>query len=229
MHKMVESFLILGVLLVCYVSSAQMAEEFRTLVINDQSGKVALFKVGNKTYVDVKRLAQIARGSISFEGNRIVLDLSCSTDITTAKKSDAEQRPDTQLSREFIKAAIEEISLMREWASALADVIQNGYPVTESWIASYQARAQTGLQATSAAISTDADRNAFQLLNSEHGTVQEWSSKLLEERKSMRAANYALSPGSLQNDPVSKKIVSCAHFLGQMLASSSFQDNPSCH
>jgi hypothetical protein len=59
--------------------------------------------------------------------------------------------------------------------------------------------------------------------------VQAWSNKLLEERKSMNAAKYALSPDALKNDPLSQKIVSCAHFLGQMLISGNFQDDHSCH
>jgi hypothetical protein len=45
----------------------------------------------------------------------------------------------------------------------------------------------------------------------------------------MNAAKYALSPSELHNDPLSQKIVSCGHFLGQMLASGDFQDDPSCH
>ena len=229
MRKTIESFFTLVFLLGPIMTSAQTSEEFWTLVINDQSGEVAISKVGDKAYIDVRRLAQIARGSISFEGNRLVLDVPCSSNLTEARQSGSEQATDSRLSGEFTKAAIEEISLMREWASTLANAIQNGYPVTESWVANYRARAQSGLDTTSAAASTDADRKAFQLLHTEFGAVQGWSAKLLEARKSLGAANYALSPGSLQNDPLSKKIVSCAHFLGQMLASSSFQDDPTCH
>jgi hypothetical protein len=81
----------------------------------------------------------------------------------------------------------------------------------------------------SSAVSTDADRNALGLLRHEFESVQEWSNKLLEARKSMNAAKYALSPSELHNDPLSQKIVSCGHFLGQMLASGDFQDDPSCH
>jgi hypothetical protein len=68
----------------------------------------------------------------------------------------------------------------------------------------------------------------LELLRKEFDWVQEWSNKLLEARKSMNAAKYALSPNELHNDPLSQKIVSCGHFLGQMLASGDFQDDPSC-
>jgi hypothetical protein len=81
----------------------------------------------------------------------------------------------------------------------------------------------------STAVSSDADRDAFQLLNHEFDAVQEWSNKLLEARKSMDTAKYSVSPTALQNDPLSQKIVSCGRFLGQMLVSGNFQDEASCH
>jgi hypothetical protein len=81
----------------------------------------------------------------------------------------------------------------------------------------------------SAAISSDGDRNAFQLLNTEFDAVQEWSNKLLEAHKSMNAGKYAVSDNALQNEPLSQRIVTCGRFLGQMLASGTFQDDPSCH
>jgi hypothetical protein len=210
-------------------TSAQMSEESRTLVINDRSDKVVVLEVGDKTYIDLKRLVQIGHGSVAYEGNRIVLTISCPEANSSVRGSETEPTPTTKLSREFAKAAIEEISLMREWASTLANAVQNGYPVTDSWVANYRAQAQSGLAMASSAVSTDADRNALGLLRHEFESVQEWSNKLLEARKSMNAAKYALSPGELHNDPLSQKIVSCGHFLGQMLASGDFQDDPSCH
>jgi hypothetical protein len=210
-------------------TSAQMSEEFRTLVINDRSDKVVVLEAGDKTYIDLKRLVQIGHGSIAYEGNRIVLTISCTETNSSARSAETEPTPTTKLSREFEKAAIEEIALMREWASTLANAVQNGYPVTDNWVANYRAQAQSGLALASSAASTDADRNALVLLRHEFESVQEWSNKLLEARKSMNAAKYALSPSELHNDPLSQKIVSCGHFLGQMLATGDFQDDPSCH
>ncbi|HET6178677.1 MAG TPA: hypothetical protein VFE61_17245 [Candidatus Sulfotelmatobacter sp.] len=229
MKKNLASLVVATLISSAMTTSAQMSQEFRTLVVNDTSGKVAVLEVGDKTYIDLKRLAQIGHGSIAFEGNRIVLTLSCNETNSSARTAEAEPTPTTRLSREFAKAAIEEISLMREWASTLANAVQNGYPVTDNWVANYRAQAQSGLAMASSAVSTDADRNALGLLRHEFESVQEWSNKLLEARKSMNAAKYALSPSELHNDPLSQKIVSCGHFLGQMLASGDFQDDPSCH
>ncbi|HTT19369.1 MAG TPA: hypothetical protein VMG82_10510 [Candidatus Sulfotelmatobacter sp.] len=215
-------------LLVSVVTSAQVGEQFRTLVINDKSGKVAVLQMGDKTYIDLKRLVQIADGSISYEGNRITLDVSCESAPAPAT-AEIDQASSTLLSREFMKAAIEEISLMREWASTLANAIQNGYPISESSVADYRAQAQSGLAMASTAVSTDADRSGLQLLNGEFEHVQAWSTKLMEARKSMDTAKYAISPDTLRNDPLSQKIVSCGRFLAQMLVSGNFRDDPSCH
>lgn len=211
----------------CGLTSGQGAEHFRTLVVNDYSGKVVLVEMGDKTYIELRQLVQIAHGSVAYEGNQVIVTLPAASGSASAAKSD-ESKAST-LTRDFIKAGIEEISLMREWGSTLANAIQNGYPVTDSWVSSYRSRAQSGLGIASAAVSNDADRNGFQLLQSEFDAVQEWSNKLLESRKSMNAANYAMSSTALQNDPLSQKIVTCGRFLGQMLAGGAFQDDPSCH
>ncbi len=211
------------------MTSGQMGENFRTLVINDQSGKVAVMQVEDRTYIDLKRMAQIAHGSISYEGNRIVLDVPCTSTCEPMKMAEPEQPTAVGLSREFVRAGIEEMSLMREWASTLANAAQNGYPITDTWVAGYRAQAQSGLAIASAAVSTDADRTAFQLLRTEFDNVQTWSNRLLDARKSMGAANYALSPDALKNEPLSQKIISCGRFLGQMFGSGSFQDDASCH
>jgi hypothetical protein len=216
-------------MLVSAVTRAQSGEQIRTLVINEQTGKVAVLERGETTYIDLKRLVEIAQGSVAFQDNRIMLDLSCPPDREPLQTAEPEQPSNMRLSREFTKAAIEEISLMREWASTLANAVQNGYPVADNWVAGYHAQAQTGLALSSAAVSTDPDRNAFQLLNREFDHVQAWSNKLLEASKSMNAGKYAVSHDTLQNEPLSQKIVSCAHFLGKMLAGGTFQEDSSCH
>jgi hypothetical protein len=229
MHNTKECGYALILLLVSTVTSAQVGEEFRILVINDLSGKVVVMEVGGKTYVDLKGLVQIGHGSLEYRGNQIVVSLSCSSVDTPTKTTEEEQPTSMRLSREFTKAGIEEISLLREWASSLANSLQNGYPISENWVAGYRAKAHTGVGIVSAAVSTEGDRSAAELLNHEFETVQEWSNKLMEARKSMDTAKYAISPDALRNDPLSQKIVTCGRFLGQMLASGSFQDDSSCH
>lgn len=205
----------------------QVRQDNRNVVVNGKSGNMIVVHVDGRTYVDVQTLTRIAHGSVMFQGNQILLNLPAAQG-EGAPESGSEQNQ-TQFSQAFAKAAIEEITLIREWASPLANAIQNGYPVTETWVSGYQQQAESGLRAVSASASTEADRNALQLLTNEFDAVREWSLNLVQARKSMSAANYALSKDALQNDPLSRKIIACAHFLGSMLANGTFQDDASCH
>ena len=217
-------------LLVSGIAWAQTKPQTGTLVINGVPGQAAIVQIEGRTYVDVAALAHIANASLSFQPNRIVLTLSPPTAHSPAAVPPADDHGgDSGLTRDFMKAGIEEIALLREWASPLAYAIQNGIPVTEEWVADYRASAAQGLSMASVAASTDADRNALQLLSNEFDAVREWSNKLVEARKSMDTAKYAVSSSALREDPLSQKIITCGHFLASMLGSGSFQDNPSCH
>jgi len=118
---------------------------------------------------------------------------------------------------------------MREWASTLEYAIQNGYPITEHWAANSREQAAHDLRLAAAAVSNESDRNALQLLTNEFEAVREWSNKLVQERKAMDTAKYAISANALRNDPTSQKIITCGHFLATMLGRGSFKDDPSCH
>jgi len=210
---------------------AQVKNPGRTLVVNGRTAQAAVVQINGKAYVDLQVLASITNGSLGFQGEQIILTLPLS-DLGASAPAPAippEAPTEAGFSQDFMKAGIEEIALLREWASPLAYAIQNGYPITEHWVAGYREDAANGLRLASVAAKTEADRKALQLLSNEFESVREWSSKLVEARKSMDTAKYAMSAGALQNDPLSQKIIACGHFLGPMLGSGTFEDNPSCH
>lgn len=208
-------------------TQAQVQQQSRTLVVNGQAGESAIVQLNGRTYIDLESLLRIANGSVAFRGNQIALTISGDHSSRSTPTSSGADTP--ELSRDFTTAAIEGMALMREWASTLANAIQNGYPVTESWVAAFRERAAQGLRLASISASTNNDRASLQLLTNEFEAVRKWSNKLVEARKSMSAANYALSAGALKDDPLSQKIIACGHFLGTMLASGNFHDDPSCH
>jgi hypothetical protein len=207
---------------------AQVNHQSRTIVINGQAGQAEIVKVDGRSYVDLEALARITNGSLRFKGSSIVLDLPMSASSPAAVPPPV-PADDSGLSREFMKAGIEAIAGMREWASTLAYATQNGYNVTESWVATYREQASHNVSLASVAVATEADRDALQLLNNEFEAVREWSNKLVEARKSMNAAKYALSANALRDEPLSQKIIACGRFLAPMLGSGSFQDDASCH
>jgi hypothetical protein len=223
------SLMFLLLLLEPGILCAQAKQQTGTLVVNGQPGQAAVVQLDGRSYVDLEALAQITNGSLQFKANRIVLTLPLSAPNPPVAEPPASPVDASALSRDFMKAGIEEIALMREWASPLAYAIQNGYPVTEQWVAGYREQAAHGLRLASVAASTAADRKALQLLTNEFDAVRQWSNKLVEARNSMNAAQYAMSSSALRDDPLSQKIITCGRFLASMLGSSSFQDDPSCH
>ena len=223
------SLFLLGILLSSGIAFAQGQHQDFRLVIDGQTGHAGVVQIDGRPYVDLEALARLTNGSLTLKASRYVLTLPVSAANAPSTVSPPSQQVDSGLSRDLMKAGIEEIAVMREWASTLAYAIQNGSPVTQSWIASHRANAVQGLRLASVAATSEADRSAHELLTNEFAAVDEWSTRLLEARKSMSAANYALSGGALQDDPLSQKIVSCGRFLASMLASGSFQDDPSCH
>jgi hypothetical protein len=224
-----KSLLLLVLVFVPGIALAQVEPLNRTLVINGQEGQAAVVEINGRSYVDLEALARITNGSLHFESNRILLTLSISAVSAPTSVPPPSPVNDSSFSRDFMRAGIEAIAGMREWASTLAYAIQNGYQVTDSWVATYQEQASRNVKLASIAASSEVDRNAFQLLNNEFEAVRQWSNKLVEARKSMDTAKYVVSANALRDDPLSQKIVTCGRFLSSMLASSSFQDDPSCH
>ena len=208
---------------------AQANHQSRTLVVNGQAGQADVIKIDGRSYVDMEALARITNGSLRFKESRILLNLPASTASVSTVAPPPTPVDDFGLSRNFMKAGIEAIAGMREWASPLAYAIQNGYNVTDSWVATYREQASHNISLASAAATTEADRNALQLLNNEFQAVLQWSNKLIEAKKSMDTGKYALSPNALRDEPLSQKIITCGHFLASMFGSGSFQDDASCH
>jgi hypothetical protein len=133
--------LILIVLLVVpALARSQAAQESRTLTVSGQPGQVAVVRMNGHSYVDLEALARVANGSLSFSGNQITLTLPGTTSTPAADPS-ASPTANTRLSKGFLKAGIEAMSMVRKWHSALANAIQNGFPIAENWLAGYRAQA----------------------------------------------------------------------------------------
>ena len=206
----------------------QKPQQQSVLHLGDCQGEAPIAQFNGRSYIDLEALAQISSGTLSFQGNRILLaPAPCAT--TTAGSSANAQTAKDLFSREFTRAAIEAITTMREWGSTLATIVQNGYPMPANGMAPYPARAQSDVRMAGAAVSTDADREGMQLLTNEFNRMQAWSTDLVNARNTMNAANLSLTPNALSDDPTFQRLVQCGQFLGSMLSSGKFQDDPSCH
>jgi hypothetical protein len=216
--------LLLLLLIVPVLALSQAAQETRILVVNGQLGQVTVVQVNGRSYVDLEALAQVANGSVGFNGNKITLTLPGAQSTPPAAIPSASPSANPGLSKGFLKAGIEAMSLVREWHSALANAIQNGFPLAESWLSGYRNQAAAALRLASVAASTDSDQSASQLLNNEFENMKTLSNNYVAARQSL---DY-IAPDALTNDPLNQKIISCGHSLAGMAASGQFVDDGSC-
>jgi len=209
-----------GLVVVPGMVLSQSVEESRTLLINGQTGQAPVVRMQGKSYVELEALARLTHGSLSFSGNQVTLTLpgSSATGTTIAGEK-------SEFSKEFLRAGIEEMAVIREWRTALVNAVQKGYAVTNDWIAYYQGPATKALRMASVAASTDSDRKAHQLLSNEFDNMKKLSDRFVDAHT---ARNYT-SLDALESDPLDQKILNCARSLAAMAASGQFVDDGSCH
>jgi hypothetical protein len=227
--SMREKLLSAGLMLVALLAVpglalSQAVQQNGTLIVSGQPGQAPVLQINGRSYVDIEALARLTNSSLGFKGNQITLTLPASGASTSTATPPASQPANSEFSKDFMKAGIEAMTVIREWRSALVNAVQNGYPVTDGLVAGYQAQAAKNLRLASVAVSTDSDRNAFQLLSNELDNMQKLSNKILAARKNM---NY-ISPDALKDNPLDQQILSCARSLASMAASGQFQDDGSC-
>ncbi|HEY4709729.1 MAG TPA: hypothetical protein VIH46_06140 [Candidatus Acidoferrales bacterium] len=179
-------------------------------------------QIDGRSYVDIEALAQATNGAVTVEPNRVVLTIPVGNpSVAPAPSADG-------LSRNFASAAIAEVAEMREWRGAIGAMITYGLAASKSSAQDYHERVAEGLRQTTLAASTEADKNALQLLKNESDSLTGWADDVLAARQNLDGAK-TLDPNALQNDPVLAKITSCSRFLNAMLISGTYSDNGSCH
>lgn len=215
------------VLLLCLLSLmiTQAGQHRRTLTMTGHAGEVAVVEMGGRSYVEIQALAQLANASLIANGDHMVLTLPGSSEHTDSTASSGAHMVPGGLSKDFIRAGIEEMSIIREWRSTLTNAVQRGYPITEEWMSSFRNQARTSLRLVEVAATTESDRNAFQLLTNVFNSMNKLSDRFLEAN---RTRTY-ISPDALNNDPLDQRILTCAHSLAAMAANGQYTDDGSCH
>src|SRR5215467_1261101 len=113
---------------------ARAAPQNRTLVLTGHPGELSVVEMGGRSYVDIEALTRIANGILSFRGNQIVLTLPTGGASAPPTNHETDQPGVSGFSKDFVKAAIEEMAVIREWRSALMNAIRQGYQVTDDWV-----------------------------------------------------------------------------------------------
>jgi hypothetical protein len=129
-------------------------------------------------------------------------------------------------SREFLRAGVEQMTVVREWRSAIENAIRTNNPVDQSWVSGYRSNAQSRMAMATASATTDADRQALPLLQSAMSMMQQLSDRFL----ALRATASYVAPESLDNDPLDQKILACAQGMAAIaIPGGQFQDVDACH
>jgi hypothetical protein len=195
------------------------------LTVAGAAGQAPLIQINGKSYVDVESLARLTRGSLSFQADRITLALPAAATAVAPGAATADKPEKPGFSTEFLKAGIEEMSVIREWRIAIVNAVQTNNPVTDDWVAGYRRGAESRLSLASAAMMSDSDRKAFVLLQNEFNNMLQMSDRFVTQHRNV---SYT-SPDSFVNNPEDEKILSCSRALAAMAATGVFQDELSCH
>jgi hypothetical protein len=119
-------------------------------------------------YVAVEDLTRLVNGSISFNGNQIVLML-----LGTAADGSAPAPTPPGFCKDFVTAGIEAMAQIREWHAALRNAVQRGVPLADDWLSACRNQAQQAVRLAAVAASTPADKSIVPILNK----VQQYARK----------------------------------------------------
>jgi hypothetical protein len=200
--------ILIPLFLVVLISSAQTQSRREEMSIQGYSGRATVMRSQGRSFVDVQDLARITKGSLSFEGNQIILTLSPGGTSAPA----ADTAGESGFSSAFRRAGIEAMASIREWGGMLKVIVEAGDSVALA----------------SAAASTADDHRGLELIRNEFNNLQVWADNYVEARDSLNAAELSTSENPLKNDEGAQKIIQCGQFLAQMFASSTFQDEVAC-
>ena len=201
-------------------TAAQTPQKTALFKVAGHPGAAQILQINGKSYVEIEALARLTQGNLSFNAHQTTLTLppaNAEAQANTPKKAG--------FSTAFVQAAIEDLSLIREWRVAIVNAVLNNNPLAEEWLSAHHRLASKNLALASAAASTDDDRSAIPLLSAELDNMQ----KLSETYIAMRKQAAFISPDTFNNAPLEEQILSCAKGFVSMTESHEFQDQPACH
>jgi len=204
------------------ISQAQV----KTLVLAGHQGSIPVRQFRGKSYVEVDALAQLASGSVSFNGAQVTLAIPAGGENQSgAEASNPNQAQKAGLSKEFLRTAIGELSAIRDWRAALENAIANQIPLSQIPLSQYQGQASTDLRLLQVAASTDDDHSAVGLFANEYEKMKQ----LNDNYASQTASLTYIPPNSLSNDQLNQSVIACRQSLEAITSSGQFVDNGACN
>lgn len=207
----------------------------RNLVVNGHQGQITIYRVDGHPFVDLESLVRLANGSVSFQGETIILNFNEAGQANStqppvpAPSPETSQRSSTELSPQFMNAAVQQMGILKQWRDTMAYGITRGIPGGGTRMTTFQNKATEQLQLVKVSATTEADQSAYALVARDFNNVNDWYKHLVQGRQNMSTGNYSMSSDALSNDPQYQRIVACSNFLSKMIPSGAFSDDGSCH
>lgn len=202
----------------------------KTLIVNGKSSGAVVREIDGHTYIEIEALARATNGIVTIEATRVLLTIPVGSSVITTAAGVAPTVVATPvergLSTDFKRAAIAELSEMREWRGAVGAMITYGLAASDQTASDYHDRCEDELNQASVAVSTDADGRAMQLLKNQFTNMTAWANQILAERKALNGAR-TVSPSLQQNDRALQNITACGRFLNTMIVSGNSADDAS--
>jgi hypothetical protein len=219
MKKLIFANIVLATMAIALLAQNSSAD--RALVVNGKPVSANVIQREGHFYVNVEALVLALGGAVTLETNQIVVSVG---------QQSAEPGPESAegLSKEFQRTSNLALGDMSQWVGAIGTLIVSGYPVTGEWPRDYHDRVDHDLKQAATTASTNADREALQLLQTHSVELAKWADNVVAERKALDAARF-VDPNALQNDRVRAKIIRCGEFLSSMIVRGIFADDSSCH
>jgi hypothetical protein len=224
-----KAALLLGVVLsIAGVILAQTVAANKTLVVNGNSAGAAVREIDGHTYIEIEALARATNGVVTIEPTRVLLSIPVAAPAAATVATASTAPAGHGLSTEFKRAAIAELSEMREWRGAVGAMITYGLAAGSATAQDYHSICEEGLSQASVVATNDSDRSALALLKAEYDNLSAWAAQVIADRKALNAARTT-DPNSMANDPVLTKITACGRFLNSMIVNGVYGDDSSCH
>lgn len=135
-----------------------------------------------------------------------------------------------KLSRGFAVAASDAAGRLQFTQRRITNSIRMGFPLGGGfWIQTDLDAIDDSLRLAALSARNDADQQVLQQLQTQSDRLRAWCAWLIEQNRSLRLANYFISPEPLDNDEVYQNAVTCTRSLLSMVARGRLeQENPSC-
>lgn len=199
------------------IAQGQPAPSSGTLFIDGFPGEARIVVVQGKRFVDLDAIVQVLRATQTTNGEAVTIYLNPSN-------SSGNQSSQT-LSRDFLEAGIEVVSAIREWRQVVIQSVENNPGYLDQITGPHQRGTDTKLALAAAAVHTDGDRSALELLRNESRFIHQFSDRYVERAQK---SSY-VSPEEIEGDPLGKQILDCARGMASMATSHQFQDVSVCH